>query len=75
MVIPEVSVVATQIGDTRDTYGAQRIHGDLAMGTATRCLRKRMARLTHKAGPVGVHGPQLRRATRHSPVEEPALDW
>ncbi|MGE5572586.1 MAG: IS3 family transposase [Bacteroidota bacterium] len=60
--------------DSRGTYGAPRVHAELAMGMGIRCSRKRVARLMRQAGLVGVHRRRLRGITRRSPAKEPSPD-
>ena len=49
---------------SRGTYGAPRIHAELADAYATRCGRKRVARLMQAAGLVGVWRRRVVRTTR-----------
>ncbi len=59
---------------SRGTYGAPRIHAELA-STGTRCGRKRVARLMHRAGLSGCHRRRSRaRTTRRDPLAAPAPD-
>ena len=46
------------------TYGAPRMHAELAEDYATHCGRKRLARLMRTAGPVGVCRRRVVRTTR-----------
>jgi transposase InsO family protein len=50
-----VGVIKAIHGRSRGTYGAPRIHAELAMAFATRCGRKRVARLMRSAAIEGVH--------------------
>ncbi|HHW15603.1 MAG TPA: IS3 family transposase, partial [Firmicutes bacterium] len=53
---------------SRGTYGAPRVHAELAMGFGIKCGRKRVARLMRKAGLCGVHRRRLRGCTRRNPL-------
>jgi putative transposase len=58
---------------SRGTYGAPRIHAELAaIGIA--CGRKRVARLMRRASLVGCHRRRLFQTTRRDPAAEPAPD-
>src|SRR3954454_15134782 len=62
--------------DSRETYGAPRIHFELRM-LGVRCARKRVARLMREAGLFGCGGRRRKaRTTLHSQVERtlPAPD-
>ena len=50
-----VGVIKAIHGRSLGTYGAPRIHAELAMAFATRCGRKRVARLMRSAAIEGVH--------------------
>jgi transposase InsO family protein len=50
--------------ESRGTYGAPRIHAELALGQGIRCSRKRVARLMRLAGVVGVHRRRSRRRAK-----------
>jgi len=56
---------------SRGTYGAPRIHAELA-AAGTGCGRKRVARLMRRAGLVGCHRRRAFKTTRRNPAAEPA---
>ena len=59
---------------SRGTYGAPRIHAELA-STGTRCGRKRIARLMRGAGLAGCHRRRRRaHTTRRDALAQPAPD-
>jgi putative transposase len=58
---------------SRQTYGAPRVHAELAAGGA-RCGRKRVARLMRAAGVVGCHRRRQVVTTVREPSAPPALD-
>jgi putative transposase len=58
---------------SRGTYGAPRIHADLA-ACGVRCGRKRVARLMRAAGIVGCHRRRRVRTTQREPRALPAPD-
>jgi putative transposase len=59
---------------SRGTYGAPRIHAELAAQGA-RCGRKRVTRLMRLAGIAGYHRRRLRpRTTQRDPAARPAPD-
>jgi putative transposase len=58
---------------SRQTYGAPRIHADLRAG-GVRCGRKRVARLMGAAGLVGCHRRRSVVTTRREPTASPAPD-
>ena len=59
---------------SRGTYGAPRIHAELA-ARGTRCGRKRIARLMRLVGIAGCHRRRrCIRTTRHDPTARPAPD-
>jgi putative transposase len=62
------TALSTSIGQihaaSRGTYGAPRIHAELADAYETRCGRKRVARLMRAAGLVGVGRRRVVRTTR-----------
>ena len=60
--------------ESRGTYGAPRVHAELALGQRIRCSRKRIARLMRLAGLVGVHRRRLRGCTRRDERQEPRPD-
>ena len=58
---------------SRGTYGAPRIHAELA-ATGCGCGRKRVARLMRRAGLVGCHRRRAFKTTRRDPAAEAAPD-
>jgi putative transposase len=58
---------------SRGTYGAPRIHAELAAEGA-RHGRKRIARLMRQAGLEGAHRRRFRRTTERDPLRAPAAD-
>jgi transposase InsO family protein len=58
---------------SRGTYGAPRIHAELA-ATGTGCGRKRVARLMRQAGLVGAHRRRRVTTTRRDPARDAAPD-
>lgn len=58
---------------SRQTYGAPRIHAELAHAHAVACGRKRVARLMRTAGVVGVSRRRVR-TTRRNASDAPAHD-
>lgn len=60
--------------DSRGTYGAPRVHAELALDHGIRCGRKRVARLMRKAGLQGVHRRRRQGCTRRDPHAVPAPD-
>jgi putative transposase len=59
---------------SRCTYGAPRIHAELALDHGVRCGRKRVARLMRSAGIEGVHRRRKHRTTRRDEGLAPAPD-
>lgn len=59
--------------DSRKTYGAPRIHAELAEHGVS-CGRKRVARLMRDAGIAGCHRRPGPRTTRRDPAAAPAVD-
>ena len=59
---------------SRGTYGAPRVHAELAAVQAVRCGRKRVARLMRAAGLVGVCRRRTAATTRRDRTGEPADD-
>jgi len=59
---------------SRGTYGAPRIHAELADAHETRCGRKRVARLMRAAGLVGVCRRRVVRTTRREVTAPVAAD-
>jgi putative transposase len=59
--------------ESRATYGAPRIHAELA-AEGIHCGRKRVARLMHVAGIVGGHRRRSTITTRREPAAPPAPD-
>lgn len=69
-----LSRIRTIHQESRGTYGAPRVHAELALGQRIRCSRKRVARLMRLAGLVGVHRRRLRGCTRRNERQEPRPD-
>ncbi len=61
-------------GESRGTYGAPRIHAELADAQAIRCGRKRVARLMRAAGLAGVCRRRGVRTPQRGEAEAPATD-
>ncbi|MGH9196209.1 MAG: IS3 family transposase [Acidimicrobiia bacterium] len=59
---------------SRKTYGAPRIHFELAEDHAVRCGCKRVARLMRREGIEGCHRRKLRGFTKRDPDATPAPD-
>jgi putative transposase len=59
---------------SRHTYGAPRVHEELADEYGIRCGRKRVARLMRQAGLQGVHRRRKHRTTRRREGVAPAPD-
>jgi len=59
---------------SRRTYGAPRVHAELADAHDVRCGRKRVARLMRQAGIEGVHRRRKHRTTRRRDGVAPAPD-
>jgi len=60
--------------ESREVYGAPRVHAELTLGQGIRCSRKRVARLMRLAGLVGVHRRRLRGCTRRDARRDPQPD-
>lgn len=60
--------------NSRETYGAPRIHAELRLGRRLYCSRKRVARLMRDAQLAGVHRRKTRGTTRRDPRNEPYPD-
>jgi putative transposase len=60
--------------ESRETYGAPRIHAELRLGHGINCSRKRVARIMRKCGLQGVHRRKRRRTTIRSVDGAPAPD-
>jgi putative transposase len=60
--------------DSRETYGAPRIHAELRLDYRIFCSQKRVARLMHQAGIQGVHRRKGVRTTRRDEAAAPAPD-
>jgi putative transposase len=60
--------------DSRQTYGAPRIHAELTMGMGIRCSKNRVARLMQKAGIQGISRRRLRSTTKRNPAAPLAPD-
>lgn len=60
--------------ESRGTYGAPRIHAELALGAGIRCSRKRVARLMRKAGLAGVGRRRSKGITRRDPTRPASPD-
>lgn len=61
--------------DSRGTYGAPRIHAELALEHDIHCSQKRVARLMREAGLAGIHRRRLRGCTRRDPKREAYPDF
>ena len=59
---------------SRHTYGAPRVHAELADEHGVACGRKRVARLMHGAGIAGVHRRRKHHTTRRRQGVAPAPD-
>lgn len=59
---------------SRGTYGAPRVHAELADAHGVRCGRKRVARLMRRAGLVGVCRRRSTQTTRRDETAAPAPD-
>jgi putative transposase len=59
---------------SRGTYGAPRVHAELADAHGVRCGRKRVARLMRQAGLAGCHRRRSVRTTRRDEAAAPAPD-
>jgi putative transposase len=59
---------------SRGTYGAPRVHAELADDDQVHCGRKRVARLMRQAGLVGVCRRRAARTTQPDPAAAPAAD-
>ncbi|MCA1691543.1 MAG: IS3 family transposase [Actinobacteria bacterium] len=59
---------------SRGTYGATRVHAELAMEFGIRCGRKRVARLMRSAEIAGVHRRRRIGLTIRNPKATPAPD-
>ncbi len=68
------SQISTIHAASRGTYGAPRIHAELADAQAIRCGRKRVARLMRAAGLVGVCRRRGVRTTQRGEAQAPATD-
>lgn len=60
--------------DSRNTYGAPRVHMELRLGRQERIGRKRVARLMRLAGLVGAHQRRRVGTTRRDPAATPNPD-
>jgi putative transposase len=69
-----LSLVRAVHASSRGTYGAPRVHAELRAVHAVRCGRKRVARLMHTAGLVGVHRRRRIGLTRRDPAATPSPD-
>jgi putative transposase len=67
------TIRAVHVG-SRGTYGAPRVHAELADAHAVRCGRKRVARLMRSAGLVGCHRRRSARTTQRDEAAAPAPD-
>jgi len=56
------------------TYGARRVHAELALGQGVHVGRKRVERLMHGAGRQGIHRRRLRGCTRRDKAAVPSQD-
>jgi transposase InsO family protein len=66
--------IKTIYEESRDTYGAPRIHADLKLNYHIDCSRKRVARLMRQAGLVGVHRRKFTGTTKRDPKRDPYPD-
>lgn len=55
------------------TYGAPRVHAELILGQGVRCTRKRVARLMHAAGLVGIHRRRRPKGTTRRDPRRPVF--
>jgi putative transposase len=69
-----VGVIKAIHGRSRGTYGAPRIHAELALEFGIRCGRKRVARLMRAAAIEGVHRRRRGGLTIRDPKATPAPD-
>lgn len=69
-----VGVIKAIHARSRGTYGAPRVHAELAMEFGIRCGRKRVARLMRTAGICGVHRRRRMGLTIRDPKATPAPD-
>ncbi|MGQ0668057.1 MAG: IS3 family transposase, partial [Actinomycetota bacterium] len=60
--------------DSRQTYGAPRVHAELRLGHRIFCSQKRVARLMRQAGIQGVHRRKKVRTTHRDETAAPAPD-
>jgi putative transposase len=60
--------------ESRGTYGAPRIHAELAFDHDVHCGRKRIARLMRAAGLQGIHRRRRQGLTRRDPSAQPSDD-
>jgi putative transposase len=68
------STVRAVHAGSRGTYGAPRVHAELADAHGVRCGRKRVARLMRSAGLAGCHRRRSARTTRRDEAAAPAPD-
>jgi len=59
---------------SRDTYGAPRVHAELRLGAGINVGRKRVARLMRQAGLEGVYRRRRRGCTKRDPAATPNDD-
>src|SRR5207249_7093589 len=69
-----VGVIKAIHGRSLGTYGAPRIHAELAMAFGIRCGRKRVARLMRAAAIAGAHRRRQSGLTVRDPKATPAPD-
>lgn len=69
-----VNLIRDVHADSRRTYGAPRVHAELADDHGIRCGRKRVARLMRDEGLEGVHRRRKHRTTRRREGVAPAPD-
>lgn len=69
-----VGVIKAIHNRSRGTYGAPRVHAELALEFGIRCGRKRVARLMRNAAIAGVHRRRRSGLTMRDPKATPAPD-
>ena len=68
------ATIRTIHAGSRGTYGAPRVHAELADAHGVRCGRKRVARLMRAAGLAGVCRRRSDRTTRRDEAAAPSDD-
>lgn len=56
--------------ESRETYGAPRVHAELRLGRGIRCAKKRVARLMREMGLKGAHRSKRFGCTKRNPKNE-----